>query len=59
MRRDRRLEKIAAAFADALAEGNLAEAEGWLAVAKLSAAREPDPPQLETLGLSLPRERSA
>lgn len=33
MARDRRLEEIAAAFADAVAEGDLAAAEGWLAVA--------------------------
>lgn len=33
MARDRRLEEIAAAFAEAVAEGDLAAAEGWLAVA--------------------------
>ncbi len=33
MRRKRRLEEIAAAFAEAVAEGDLSAAEGWLAVA--------------------------
>jgi hypothetical protein len=49
MRRDRTLEKIAAAFAQAVAEGDLREAEGWLAVARLADRREPDPHHREPL----------
>lgn len=40
MRAERTLEKIAAAFAEAVGDGNLEEAEGWLAVARLTAGRE-------------------
>jgi hypothetical protein len=36
--RERRLEEIQAAFAEAVAEGDLAAAEGWLAVAAFVAA---------------------
>ncbi len=44
MRRERRLEEIAAAFAEAVAEGDLAAAEGWLAVAMFLRAEEPIAP---------------
>jgi hypothetical protein len=47
MRRDRRLEKIAMAFAEAVSEGNLREAEAWVAIAQLSASRAPDLPPRE------------
>jgi hypothetical protein len=37
--RDRTLEKIMQAFADAVAAGDYAKAEGWLAVARFSQDR--------------------
>jgi hypothetical protein len=37
--RERTLEKIMAAFADAVAAGDYHTAEGWLAVARFSQAR--------------------
>jgi hypothetical protein len=37
--RERTLERIEAAFADAAARGDFSEAEGWLAVARLAQAR--------------------
>ena len=39
MSRERTLEKILAAFADAVAAGDYEKAEGWLAVARLSQER--------------------
>ncbi len=42
MRKARTLEGIASAFAQAVAEGDLREAEGWLAVARLVERTEPD-----------------
>lgn len=39
MARDRRLEEIAEAFAEAVAAGDMAAAEGWLAVAAFVADR--------------------
>jgi hypothetical protein len=40
--RERTLEKIMAAFADAVATGDYDKAEGWLAVARLSQQRTDD-----------------
>jgi hypothetical protein len=40
--RDRTLEKIMQAFADAVAAGDYAKAEGWLAVARFSQDRRSD-----------------
>jgi len=39
MRRDSKLDRLATAFADSVAQGNLDEAEGWLATAFLAADR--------------------
>lgn len=39
MSRERTLEKIEAAFAEAVERGDFSEAEGWLAVARLARAR--------------------
>lgn len=35
------------AFAEAVSEGNLREAEAWIAIAQLSASRAADPPSRE------------
>lgn len=43
MRKVRKLDEIAAAFAEAVAEGDLREAEGWLSVAVHVADLEPLP----------------
>jgi hypothetical protein len=40
--RERTLEKIMQAFADAVAAGDYAKAEGWLAVARFSQDRRSD-----------------
>ncbi|HZP90646.1 MAG TPA: hypothetical protein VFC04_06580 [Actinomycetota bacterium] len=41
MRLERTIKKISAVFAEAVQAGRFAEAEGWLAVARLVAEREP------------------
>jgi hypothetical protein len=48
MRRDSKLDRLASAFADAVAQGQLEEAEGWLATAFLAADRAACAHTLET-----------
>ncbi|GBC86628.1 hypothetical protein HRbin12_00625 [bacterium HR12] len=45
MRIERRLREIEAAFAEAVAAGDLRAAEGWVAVASFVAAVEPPEPR--------------
>jgi len=40
MKLERTIEKISTVFAEAVAAGRFAEAEGWIAVARLAAGRD-------------------
>ncbi len=57
MRRGRRLEEIAAAFAEAVAAGDFRAAEGWLAVARFVESAEPVTAVCEREGVRSDRDR--